>query len=279
MAYLAANWSFDPFIVLVAILVIWHEAGLARLARRSQREPPGPRRVRSIWFYAGLAIVSASVASPISHWAGAYFFIHVAQQLLLMFAAPALLVAGAPWEALRAGLPGRLGAWSRPTRAVAELAVAPRFALVAFNAVMLIWYWPPLFDLAARNSAVRIWLSHGSYVLAGTLFWLQFIPSAPLRTGLRRTGQIAALLVSDWVMWLLAMSMTILTSGSWYRVYDHVPGVTLAPIQGQRLGGLILWISGFFWAGPTLNYVIRRMLAEDQGDGVSALVDRLLGRS
>jgi len=33
MTYLTGHWAFDPFLIVVAVLVIWHETGLARLDR------------------------------------------------------------------------------------------------------------------------------------------------------------------------------------------------------------------------------------------------------
>ena len=113
--YLTENWSFDPFIILAVILVSWHEAGLARLARRSRPERTRQRRLRSIWFYAGLAVLLIAVGSPIDYWADSYFFVHMIQHLLLMFAAPVLIVAGAPWQPLLAGLPDT-SARTRPDR-------------------------------------------------------------------------------------------------------------------------------------------------------------------
>ena len=109
MSYLTGHWSFDPFLIVVAVLVIWHEIGLARLARRSRPERTRQRRRRSFLFYAGLAVLLLTVASPIDYWADGYFFVHMLQHLLLMFAAPTLVVAGAPWQPLLDGLPGRTG--------------------------------------------------------------------------------------------------------------------------------------------------------------------------
>ena len=109
MSYFIDNWSFDPFLIVVLVLVAWHETGLARLARRSRPERTRQRRLRSLWFYAGLAVLLIAVESPIDYWADEYFFVHMLQHLLLMFAAPTLVVAGAPWQPLLDGLPGRTG--------------------------------------------------------------------------------------------------------------------------------------------------------------------------
>src|SRR5580692_7369881 len=106
MSYLD-HWSLDPFLIFAVILVAWHEIGLARLSR-SDPEHAGKRRLRSVAFYAGLAVVLLAVDSPVEYYADRYFFMHMLQHLLLMFAAPSLIVDGAPWQALDRALGGRL---------------------------------------------------------------------------------------------------------------------------------------------------------------------------
>ena len=65
MNYILDNWSFDPFLIIVAVVVVWHEIGLWRLARRSRPERTRERRIRSLWFYSGLAVLLIAVDSPI----------------------------------------------------------------------------------------------------------------------------------------------------------------------------------------------------------------------
>ena len=168
------------------------------------------------------------------------------------------------------------GAWSRPLRALGGFLLRPWVAVTLFIAVMVVWHLPGPFDLATRNQAVHIWLMHGSFFATGVLFWLQIIPSPPLRTKLTPAGQAAALLVANGAMWILAMSMSILTQTSWYSVYNHLPGVTLAAFADQQIGAAILWVCGDFWAIPAMIYVVRRLISED--GSVSSAVDRILGR-
>jgi putative membrane protein len=286
MSYVIDHWSFDPFLIVALVLGAWHEIGLAKLARRSRPERTRQRRLRSLLFYAGMAVLLIAVQSPIDYWANDYFFVHMIQHLLLMFAAPTLIVAGAPWQPLLDPLPGRLGrsatrgvlrdGWSRPLRLVCSAALRPWISIAVFNVVMLAWHIPVLFDVAERNPAVHIWLMHGSFLIAGLLFWLQFIGSPPFRIRMSPASQAAALLLTNVVMWILAMSMSILTSSSWYVVYNHIPGVTVPPFADQQIGAGILWICGDFWAVPCMIFVFRRLIAQD--GSVSSAVDRILGR-
>jgi putative membrane protein len=286
MHYLTDHWSFDPFVIVVAVLVVWHEIGLARLARRSRPDRTRQRRRRSWLFYGGLAVLLLTVTSPIDYWSDSYFFVHMIQHLLLMFAAPTLVVAGAPWQPLLDGLPGQTGQaltrgtlrgdWARPLRAVGSFLLRPWVAVTLFNVVMIAWHVPALFDLASANQTVHIWLMHGSFFIAGVLFWLQFIPSPPFRRRMPDVSQAAALIVTNLVMWVLAMSMSLFTQVSWYSAYDHVPGVSLPPFADQQIGAAILWVCGDLWAIPALIIVMRRIISSD--GGVSAAIEKMLSR-
>jgi cytochrome c oxidase assembly factor CtaG len=278
MSYLD-HWSLDPFLIFAVILVAWHEIGLARLSR-SDPEHAGKRRLRSVAFYAGLAVVLLAVDSPVEYFADRYFFMHMLQHLLLMFAAPSLLVAGAPWQPLADAVPSRAAAvvvkWSGPLRAAVDFLLRPWVTVVAFNVVMLFWHIPAALDLAENNPAVKIWLLHSSYLIVGILFWLLFIPSPPLRMRMPPEGQAIALVATNVIMWLLAMSMSFLTQTSWYSVYDHVPGVTLPPFADQQIGAGILWVCGDFWAIPALIVAIRRVINADGSLG--SAIDKMLGK-
>jgi putative membrane protein len=286
MHYIADNWSFDPFLIIVIVVVIWHEIGLRRLAARSRPKQTRERRLRSLWFYAGLAVGLIAVESPIDYWADSYFMVHMVQHLLLMFAAPTLVVAGAPWQPLRDALPGRsgrpaargvtTGGWSRSVRALGAYFLRPWVAVGCFNLVMVLWHIPALLDLTVTNSAVRIWLMHTSFFAAGVIFWLQFIPSPPFRSQLPLLGRAAALLLTNFVMIMIAMSLSIFAAHSVYPVYDHVPGVTLPPFADQQIGAAILWVCGDFWALPTMIVTVRKLLNDEGGMGMA--LERLLGR-
>ena len=168
MHYILDNWSFDPFVIIVAIVVVWHEIGLWRLARRSRPERTRERRIRSLWFYSGLGVLLIAVDSPIDYWASSYFLVHMVQHLLLMFAAPSLVVAGAPGQPLLDALPGRsgqavtrsvlAGGWSRPIRAVFRFLTGPVVAMVIFNAVMVLLAPPGPVRPGARTTS---WCTSG----------------------------------------------------------------------------------------------------------------------
>ena len=130
MHYITQNWSFDPFLIVVAVLVVAHEIGLARLRRRSDPVRTRRRRLHSLAFYGGLGVLLIAIDSPIDYWADDYFFVHMIEHLLIAFYAPILIVLGAPWIPLLFALPVRarrkvgrfvmLGSWSRVLQAGGE---------------------------------------------------------------------------------------------------------------------------------------------------------------
>ncbi len=286
MGYLT-QWSFDPFVVVVAVVVAWHEVGLTHLAERSRHCRTVQRRRHSFYFYGGLAVLLLAVVSPIDYWADDYFFAHMIEHILIMFLAPILIVSGAPWLPLVHAFPVRirrrvgravlLGSWARPLRALGRFATNGVFAVVMFNVVMVAWHLPEAFDAAENNQIIHIWLMHASFFVFGVLFWLQIIPSYPIKPKLTAVGKIGALVVTNVVMFVLAMALSIFSSSSWYSVYNHVPGVSLSPFADQQIGAGILWICEDFWALPALIWVIHQAIEEE--GSASALVDRLLHRA
>jgi cytochrome c oxidase assembly factor CtaG len=284
MSYLTRHWSFDPTLILIAAVVVEHEVGLHHLARRSRPDRTSRRRARSLLFYAGLGVLVVTIISPIDHWSGEYFYVHMVSHILIMFFAPILIVLGAPWLPLVHGVPVGirrramravlLDRWAGPLRFLGRVVTGGWFAVVFFNLTMVFWHIPALFDAAETNQAVHIWLMHSSFLLGGVLFWLQIIPSYPLVPKLSTGAQIAAILATNVVMIFLAMALSIFSASSWYSVYDHLPGVTMSPFASQQIGAAILWVCGDFWAFPALVILIKRAAVEE--GGASALVDRML---
>jgi len=287
MKYLTQHWSFDPFVVIVVITVAANELGLRRLRQHSVASRTRRRRRNALVFYAGLASLLIAICSPVDYWSSNYFFVHMIEHVIIVFLAPVLVVAGAPWIPLMFALPvktrrkvGRffyLDKRARALRAFGRFVRSPWVALISFNAAMLVWHVPALFDLSERNQLVHVWAMHTSFFVTGVLFWLQIVESYPMKPLRGPLWQGGSILITNVIMTVLAMSMSMLTTSSWYSVYAHVPGVTLSPFADQQIGAAILWVCGDFWAYPALIFVIRRAIAQE--GSLSNVIERLTGRA
>ncbi|HVB52461.1 MAG TPA: cytochrome c oxidase assembly protein [Acidimicrobiales bacterium] len=270
----------------MAFTFVANELGLYRLRQHSLSSRTRRRRRNSLVFYSGLALLLLSICSPIDYWASSYFFVHMIEHVILMFFAPILVVAGAPWIPLMFALPvkarrkvGRffyLSPRARGFRAVGRFVRSPWVAVISFNAVMLIWHVPALFNLSERNQVVHVWAMHSSFFVTGVLFWLQIIDSYPMKSSRSAGWQLGSIVATNAIMTVLAMSMSILSSGSWYITYAHIPGVTLSPFADQQIGAAILWVCGDFWALPAIILIIRRVVANE--GSFSNAADRFMGR-
>ncbi len=279
------HWSNASVLVVLVVLAIWHELGLRRLLRRTRRDRVLHRRLRSFWFYCGLVTLLVAVESPIEYWGYHYFYIHMIQHLILLLVAPSLVVAGAPWQPMLLGVPLRLRrpalrailheGWARPLRAAGRRLSQPLVVVVVFNIVMVGWQIPGLFDLSERNGIVHS-VMNASMLVVGVMFWRLIIASPPLRMRTTPAGQAIALVATNFVMFMLAMSMSVFSDQSWYSVYNHVPGVGLSAFADQQIGAGILWVCGDFWAVPAFIFAIRRLIAQEQRV-VGAAIERIFG--
>jgi cytochrome c oxidase assembly factor CtaG len=260
---ITAHWTLDPLVVVCAVVAVVHARGLARWRRAVLAAGRDWRRWRyqALIFYAGMLLLVVALASPLEYWSQTYLWIHMLQHIILGLGAPPLIVIGAPWVPLLRGLPGplergvgRLLGWGRrPGGGVAawrRVAASPLLWVAAFNLDMVFWHLPGPFDLSVRNTAIRIFVEHVSFVGFGLGFWLQICGSYPFRPALHPRLRVGAELVTNIVMWLVAMSL-VLFSHDVYSVYSHVHGKLLSQGADQQIAGGILWVCGEFSLIPS----------------------------
>jgi len=295
VTYLTHHWGY-PVLALVALLVVAvHERGLRALNARSTIAHARARRQRMWLAYAGIAVLTLSVVSPLQYWSMEYFWVHMIQHVTVMLAAPALHVAGAPAVPLVFALPvatrRRLlrRVFLRPgrplLRRIGAVVFSPLFAIVFFNVVMVVWMIPSVFNPVMGDPGLHISLMLTSFFVSGLLFWAQFIPSRPWRPTLSPFARVGALLATNVVMTIVAMSLSFLASGPFYDIGNSMLGMahmssmvptTLNPFADQQIGAAILWVCGDFWCYPALVMALR--LATKNDTNSSAMDHVLRGR-
>lgn len=268
-----AQWSASaPLIAGYGAIALAHVVGLARLARR-----PGASVGHALWFHAGLLVALLALISPLGHYAGIYLWVRALQDVLLAFVAPALVVIGSPWPALRASLSPRSGNEQHdyePGEPRRGSRLEPAAAALAFNLVWLGWHLPWAFDLATRSDAARA-VQQACFLVAGAAFWLQLAgPRArrPAISPLRRLALLAGTGALDTLFGIvLVFGSTVLYGG--YANHAHR---LLSVLGDQQLAGAVLWVGVLPSLVVAAVALLLRWLQEEEADAVARGLDRLL---
>jgi putative membrane protein len=292
MSYLAAHWSLAwPALIGYALAVGVHLTGLRRLTAVSPAPGGQPDSGtanlgrEAVAFHLGLLAVLLAMVTPIGYWSEVYIWVRSIQDLLLAVVATALIVLGAPWRPLSAGL-RPLGKPAHQAQAAAPVLrgqsapswwlARPAATTAVYTVIWLSWHIPALYDAAATNAAVR-YAQYACYLGAGVLFWLQLIgsrPSSPVAPPLRRVVLLVGALMADT---LLGMVL-VFGSGAVYPAYPTAAHRTLSLVADQQMGGAILWMG---MLPPFVIAVIALLvtwLDDEERDDPTRDLDRLARR-
>jgi cytochrome c oxidase assembly factor CtaG len=164
-----ASWTFDP--LAVAAIVIGGFFYYRRAHTLAKRGSPVAAWRRWL-FGTGLALVALALFSPLDAWGEQqFFFVHMAQHVLLGELAPLAIVAGLTGPLLRPLLAYK---WIHRLRVLAHPLVA--WPLWAVN--LYLWHLPFFYEAALGNDAVHA-VEHFAFFTAGALFWAPVLEPLP----------------------------------------------------------------------------------------------------
>jgi len=235
--------------LLLAAVALAYGRGWARMHALGHE----PARWRAASYAAGLATIALAVLALDSR-AEESFAAHMIQHLLLIMVAAPLVLLGNPlplvlWGAppgLRRALATTLRPGARLRAALSLLTWAPVAGTVY---VVTLWGWhvPLVYDAAVEHEALHA-VEHALFFAAATLFWWPIVEPAPrLRPRLHPGFQLFYLLLA-----------TALPERAFYPHY-----VTMAAILGtsavddQALGGGLMWTMGHMFLLPILVILYR----------------------
>jgi len=226
------------------------------------------RAKERVAFLGGLVLAVLALVPPLGHYAGLYIWVRSIQDLLLAFAAPALIVGGAPWKAWARGRPAeRAGRrWRRPAWPVA--------VVLTFNVIWLGWHVTAAYDLAATNPAVR-YLEYVSYLAAGIGFWLQLIGPRPALPPMRRLTLLVGTAAADTVLGMVL----VFGSAVVYPAYRGAGHHALSVLSDQQVAGAVLWMGVLPAVIIAALALINGWLDAEESDELSRDLDRVLGRA
>jgi cytochrome c oxidase assembly factor CtaG len=170
----------------------------------------------------------------------------MAQHLILLVAAPPLLVYGRPGLVLFLGLPstsrsalGGMGA-RRRVRAVGRVVLNPLVVLIASVAALWGWHLSGPYQAALTHPAVHV-VEHLTFLASGLAFWALVIDPAPRR----RLGHGPAILLVFVTMLAGAALGAVITFSSTVLYPVYAAGAALwrtTPLADQQAAGALMWI-------------------------------------
>jgi cytochrome c oxidase assembly factor CtaG len=257
-----------PLFAVILVGALYWLGGRRRVSTRRGLDRPA----KSVSFYLGLFAILVALDSPLDPLADTLFAAHMAQHVLLLTVAPALIVLAAPWTQIWQPLP--LGfrrtvakavvvhPRARPLRATAHALGHPLVAWTLFDVNLLLWHVPALYDFTLRSQAVHD-LEHALFFSTGLLFWAQVFDSAPFRARLSWLWRAAYTTTGMLVGWVLAVVLAFAPTPL-YHAYAALPSRPggLSALGDQQVAAGVMWVPGsivytiailvFFyrWLGP-----------------------------
>ena len=233
-----SSWSGDGvlrggLLLLVGLYLL----GIGPLRRRFKLGAP-VSRVRIAVYLSGVFCLLVALEGPIHELSDKYLFsAHMVQHMLLIYAAPPLMLLGTPGWLLRPvlRLPGVLP--------VARTLTQPILALVLFNVVFSVYHVPLYYNAVVSNHNLHI-AAHLLFIALAALTWwpiLSPVPELPpLSYPLRMLYVFGQTFSGFLVGSFITNSRTLL-----YPFYADAPRVWgLTPMDDQKIGGLIMWVIG-----------------------------------
>ncbi|HMJ01002.1 MAG TPA: cytochrome c oxidase assembly protein [Gaiellaceae bacterium] len=173
-------WELSwPVLAASALALALFARGFARLRARGRSDHAGWSR--AVLFTLGIAALTLALVSPLDAIGDDYLIsAHMLQHVLLGDVAPALLVVSVRGPLTFFILPRPLLsviASRRPLRRLVAFVVRPTTSFALWALAIALWHVPRFYDAALE----RPWLhnlEHLSFVLVGTLVWIQLVDPA-----------------------------------------------------------------------------------------------------
>jgi putative membrane protein len=238
-------WTLPVLLDLVLILeALLYLRGWIRLQLSRVNIVPAWRAAS---FLLGLFLIWLAIGSPLGAFDEQLLTVHMAQHLLLMTIAPALILLGAPLLPLLHGLPRHfvqsfLAPPFRypPVQRLGRLLSQPAFCWLAATAALVGWHVPAVFALALRSETWHV-VEHSSFLVAGFLFWWPVIQPWPSVARGPRWFILPYLFLATLPCDILSAYLSFCDRVV-YPVYLNAPRpFEISPLADQQCAGALMW--------------------------------------
>jgi putative membrane protein len=262
-AGLELDWTAPPLVLAgaaAAIILFGH--AVVRLRRRGRRDLASWRRCAL--FVLGLALVVLPLVSPLDELAERYLLsAHMLQHVLLADAGPAVLVLAVRGPLALFLLPPPALRAVATLRPLLRLLGRPEAAFAIWLAAIVGWHFPAAYEYALRHPWAHD-LEHATFLLAGTLAWIQVVD--PLGRGRLTRGGRALCAFAMFAFGTLVGDGLLFSRVPAYEVYaaesHRVFG--LSPLLDQRLAAVVMFAEQALTVGTALVLLLRPYLGSQR---------------
>lgn len=264
------DWNLDPTVVvgLVALAAAYALAGRRGILTSSDDVSPwfGSTALRPWFLGAGLLTAFVALQSPIDVGGDLYLLsLHMVQHLLLMMVAPPLLLLGI------VGITPPAEGAHRRLRAVWTAVTRPWPALLLFNAVLLVWHLPQLYNTTLTNEPLHI-VEHVTFVAVGLVFWWPVVDPvrAPATVVVGPFHKIAMLVIGGVPPTVLGFILA-LGGHAFYSFYEAAPRLWgMSPKGDQAAAGVIMLGLGNLIYFVAVSVIFLRIFQSPEDDEAAA---------
>ena len=240
-----ASWTALIPVTLATILAaIFYLRGWRHLRSAAANAIPSWRAAS---FLVGVFLIWLAVGSPLALLDERLLTAHMAQHLLLMTVAPALILIGAPVMPMLHGLPqqfvqsvlGPVLRWPL-VQSIGRVLSQPAVCWLAATAALVGWHVPGVFNVALQSEGWHI-AEHSSFLAAGFLFWWPVIqpwPSVPVWS---RWSILLYLFSATLPCDILSAYLTFCDHVVYPAYLDSPRLFGLSALEDQQCAGALMW--------------------------------------
>lgn len=270
---LGEAWEAAPAVIAAAALaLVLFTQAFVRLRRRGRTDHA--RWSRAVLFAGGVVVGTLALLSPLDAVGEEYLLsAHMLQHVLIADVAVVLVVLALRGPLTFFLLPPAVLRVLAPIgvlRSTLAVLLRPRVALGVWAVTMAAWHVPAAYGYTLSHQAVHD-LEHVTFVLAGTLVWIQIVDPARRRE-LTTAGRLVVVAVL-FAAGLVLSNVLIFSFSPLYGAYalqdERLLG--LSALTDQRLAGLVMMAEQAVVLGLAAAVLLRAYDREKAGRRSTAL--------
>lgn len=230
-------WTPEPGVIMLLVILSSSYVWRWRTVRGSESQRGAPT-LRLLAYVAGILMIFTALISPVDTLAEQLFSMHMGQHILLVDAAPILLLLGLNRPLLRP-VTRRLHRFEQAAGPLAH----PAVGVTVYVGSLWFWHLPPLYDAALEHVGWHA-VEHIQFLGSGLWYWWFVVKPIPPRLPLRGLGLIFYVGLTRLLVGVLGTGLTFYP----HLLYTHYANQEViwgvAPITDQGIGGAIMMLEG-----------------------------------